>query len=729
MKKIILFIIALLNFSSIIIAQTGRISGIVRDAETKAALPFVTVTLKHSKQVTLTDSAGKFTFKNILPNNYQSLQFSMLAHVIKDTIVQLIADSLFVEIELKPEEKRLEDVIIVSSLRTNTRIEDLPTKVEVLGSEEVGEENQIKPGNIAGLLGDFAGIQIQQTNVATGSADMRIQGLQGKYTQLLQDGVPLFGGYSGGFSILQIPPLYLQQIEMVKGSSSTLYGGGAIAGMVNLVSKKPKLNSPETCITLNRSTLKENNANAFFSGRNKTIGYTLFAGGTLQNAVDVNSDGFSDVPDLKSIFIHPKIFFYPSPSSTLTAGYTFDDENRKGGDMTVLNNQPDDGGQFFIQNKTLRNTVDATWEQRLQQNATLTVKGSSSLFNRNIATNVFGMNANETLWYSEASYAQKIKKHSWVAGINFNGDNFKKQHPDSSYMPDENGNSTGVFVQDDWMLMPKITLQAGLRFDHHSVYGNYFLPHISFMYKMNNHLTLRMGGGLGYQTPNLFNDDELDERNYHYLKGYAPNIQSEKSAGANFDINYKTKLNDWNITYNLTFFYNHISRPMLLEYTPQFSGGYYQYYNAPQPLQTIGTETFVHAREDDWELYFGYVYTNAKRKYNAANTNLPLIARNKLATLVTYELSEKFKVGFELSYIDKQYLDNGNTTIPYVIGAAMINYKVKKISFVLNCENLFDFRQSKHEPVVFPPSTNPSFSEIWAPLEGRVANLSIMLQL
>lgn len=707
-------------------AFTQTLSGVVMESGSGKHLPDVSVQVSGTALGTTTDSAGHFFITARAGKN--RLRFSHTGYLDKDTVCTITGtQTLFLEIILEEQKEELDEVVIVSSSRTNSRIEDLPTKVEVLGAEEVQEENGIKPGNIASLLGDIAGIQIQQTNAATGNADMRIQGLQGKYTQILRDGIPLFGGYSGSFSILQIPPLDLQQIELVKGASSTLYGGGAIAGMVNLVSKKPKMGKPEKNFTINRSTLKENNLNLFFSGRNKKTGYTFFAGGTRQEAVDVNKDGFSDVPSVKSVLVHPRLFLYSGPTSTVILGYTLSYENRSGGDMQVLDKGSSAQHQFFIRNKSLRNTGDITWEKKLPANAQLTLKASASHFNRDVETSLFGMRAGQFTWYTEAAYTRKTEQHNWVAGMNFNGDDFRKHLPDSSLVPNEKSSTLGFFAQDDWKFHDRFTLQSGLRVDLHNRYGTFVLPRLSLMYKMNPEITMRLGGGLGYKTPTLFNS-EIDERDYRYLAGYATSVKAERSLGMNYDINYKKKLGEWELTLNQTFFYNQITTPLVLQRAGQVSPVYF-YTNEADRLQTAGFETYVQARHEKLEMYLGYVYTHARRNYAPADKrNLPLIARNKFATVIAYEFSEHFRAGIEAAHTGKQWLEDGTTTSPYLFAAAMMRYNVGKIALVLNCENLLDYRQNKHATVVFPPYTNPGFPEIWAPLDGRVVNLSMYVK-
>ena len=187
MKKILLFFFTLTT----IIVNAQNIKGVVLSKENAKPLEGVSIIWTDKHQTTISSKEGLFQIKG--STNKIQLKFSHTGFKEIDTTILYKANE-DITILMEPEDGQLEEVVIVSSSRTNSRIEDLPTKVEVLGSEEVHEENGIKPGNIASLLGDIAGIQIQQTNAATGNADMRIQGLQGKYTQILRDGMPLFGG-------------------------------------------------------------------------------------------------------------------------------------------------------------------------------------------------------------------------------------------------------------------------------------------------------------------------------------------------------------------------------------------------------------------------------------------------------------------------------------------------------------------------------------------------------
>lgn len=721
LKNLLLILITIL-FAQQVLAQD--LHGTIIDKAEGTPLSSVSIKIAGMNKGSISNEKGEFIVTNLAIGNIH-LIVSHTGYEIVDTTIQFTGKNNGpLVISLIAAKEELEEVIIVSSSRTNSRIEDLPTKVEVLGAEEVKEENGIKPGNIASLLGDIAGIQIQQTNAATGNADMRIQGLQGKYTQILRDGMPLFGGYAGSFSILQIPPLDLQQIELVKGASSTLYGGGAIAGMLNLISKKPKLGKPEKSITLNFSSLKETNFNSFFSGRNENTGYTLYAGTTQQNEVDVDKDGFSDVPSVKSVFVHPRFFLYGKNNSTLTLGYTLNYEDRNGGDMAVVKGNSSPLHQFFIQNKTFRNTVDGVWEKKYSDGGMLTAKANYSLMNRDINTNVFGMKGKQGSWYSELAYTKKYSVHNIVMGINFNGENFTKQLPDSSLLPNDAFTTVGGFMQDDWKLNDVFTLQSGLRLDNNK-YGNFLLPRMSFMYKLNNKVTMRLGGGAGYKTPSLFNA-EMDERDYHYLQGFLPGIQSEKSIGYNYDINYKTRVNEWELTLNQTIFYNEINHPMV--YSSIKNGNLIQYTNQNNSINSKGAESYMQAMKAPYEIYLGYVYTDARRNYNTYNPYLPLIAKHKFASVFAYEWDEDFKMGIESSYTGTQYLENGTKTEPYLFIAVMLRYTVGKAIFVLNCENLLDKRQNKNGSLVIPPLTNPSFPEIWAPIDGRVINLSMHLK-
>ena len=134
----------------------------------------------------------------------------------------------------------------------------------------------MKPGDIRMMLNESTGIQTQQTSATSNNSTIRIQGLDGKYTQIIRDGFPLYSGFSEGLGLLQIPPLDLKQVEVIKRSSSTLYGGGAIAGLVNLISKIPK-DKRELDFIVNGTSALGLDASGFYSQKSKKMGTTLFA--------------------------------------------------------------------------------------------------------------------------------------------------------------------------------------------------------------------------------------------------------------------------------------------------------------------------------------------------------------------------------------------------------------------------------------------------------------------
>lgn len=698
----------------------NNFSCIVKNAETREPLPNVSIAGR-GFQTRITNDKGEATLS--VPNGKSRFLFSCAGFesTSLELTFPLAADSVF-SIEMTPMVKEMEEVIISTS-RIDSRIENTPTRVEVLGTEEVDEESGVKPGHVASLLGDVAGIQSQQTSAVTGNTDLRIQGLPGDYTQLLRDGIPLFGSYAGSFSILEIPPLDLKQIEIVKGASSTLYGGGAIAGIINIISKKPQQGVKERFLLLNQSSLKESNFNLYLSERRNKVGYTFFGGGTYQNEADVNKDGFSDVPRTESIFFHPTLFFYPGEKSTISLGLNGTFEERKGGDMLVLKRVRDSQHQFFIQNSSYRNTLDIVWDNRATRFDKFTLKGTVSAFSRDINTNVFGMKARQISWFSEASYVKKLAKHDWVMGLNLNGESFKKKLPDSTRIRNYDHFTLGLFVQDDWRIHPKFILETGFRSDFHNRYGSFLLPRVSLLYKISPSWTARLGGGLGYKIPTVFESD-IDERDYPLLQPM-DTIKAERSFGANCDVNYKKQIGEVELTINQSFYITQIDDPIVRIESPTTI----RYSNAARPVVTRGIETWVMISYAGLEAYLGYTLTDARKNYDALHPYLELSARNKFASVISYEFSPRFRACIEAAFTGRQYLEDGTQSPSFPFVAGMIRYDIDRLSFVLNCENFFDYRQTRKESIIIPPVNNPRFKQLWAPIDGRIVNLSMKIRL
>ena len=694
----------------------------VYDLQTKLPLEFVIASTEKNWLAT-TDSTGSVAF--ILGSGTQKIIFSLTGYQKLDTTLTLPLQTSL-NIYLKQIDATLDEVTVVASTRNNQAIENSPMKVEVIGTTDLSEEASVKPGNIASILGDVSGVQIQQSSATSGNSNVRIQGLDGRYTQILRDGMPLYDGFSGGFGILTVPPLDLKQIELIKGSASTLYGGGSIAGLINLISKRPTFKQ-QLDVLVNYSSLKEGNVNVYAAKRNKKIGYTLFAGYTNQKAVDVNKDELSDLPNANSLMIHPKLFYSPSTTTILSVGYSGDIDNRKGGDMNVLNCSPNSIHKYYEGNRSQRHTGEYLLEHFFKDNAKFTLKGNLSLFNRDNSSNTVSVNGNQTSYYNEASVFVPVHKIDIVAGINAVGDKYNTISPDSTSLRDYDNFTVGIFGQCDIHIKDKTTIEGGLRLDNHKRYGLFALPRIAIFHRFDEHWAARSGFGIGYKTPN-----PLVQQNIEYsvldLLPVNNSIKSEVSYGYNAEFNYKRNLAEHtSIFINQAFFLTQIDNPILFY---RNSVGKIDLANASSPVVSKGFDSYIKLDIRSWELYLGYTFTDARNTYLASNTFVPLTPKNRGAFILVKEIGDLWRIGLEGSYIGQQYRYDATTTQSYFFMAAMIQRNISKhFIIVLNGENLLDYRMSKVEALYTGSITSPTFKPLWAPIDGRAINLSVRWKL
>lgn len=718
MKAFLLSIFITLAFFSY-----GQIFSLtVKDAVNKQ--PLAGATVKVGTNTKRANEEGFVAFTG-LPVGNIDVHISYAGYEPVDTSFTL-PDTISHIIYLHPAKKDLENVTIISSTRSNQRIENSPLKVEVLGREEMDEENNIKPGNIASILGDVSGIQIQQSSAVSGNSNVRIQGLEGRYTQILRDGMPLFEGFSGGFGILQIPPLDLRQIELIKGSASTLYGGGAIGGLINLISKRPSMQQ-EAEITANRSTLKETNFNTYIAKRNNSIGYNFFGQFTDQGIVDVNKDGFSDVAKTTAVVLHPRIFFYSGDKFTMATGYTGSFETREGGDMQVIQREANGQHVYFEKNKLQRNTFDVQMQWSLPNSSRVEVKGLYSDFNRSIDNNQSYFKGDQQNYYTEAAFITSKGKLNWVSGLNLVGDKFKSLAGSRTRFGDFSNNTVGAFTQLTASFTPETILEAGLRDDYHNTYGNFFLPRLAFFHRFNDTWASRWGVGLGYKTPNILAPQTIDYP-IQALWPFPPFIKSERSIGYNAEVNFKKELSEESSLFiNQALFLTRLSDPII---AVEQSSSNVLFGNAGKNITSKGFDTYIKALIENWELYAGYTFTIAERNYRASNKFMPLTPRNRFAFVLAYDIEEEWRFGLEGSYTGQQHRFDYSLTPSYFFMAAVAARNFgDRVTLVLNCENLLDYRQSKEEPLFTGSVTNPEFVPLWSPIDGRVVNLSVKVNL
>ena len=720
MNKYILSIKLILILCLSLQAQTSDIQiKVITEAEHEPLMG-ATVYFEALEKGAVTNFDGIAEFTEI-PNGQHQIIISFLGFETFKTTIQIPSNNELV-FKLKEGGNQL-DAVVLQSTRSTRTVRKIPTRIEFIGAEELGEKVIMNPTNISMVLRESTGIQMQRTSLSSGSTNIRIQGLDGRYTQLLRDGFPLYGGFSSGLSILQIPPLDLQQFEIIKGSSSTLYGGGAIAGLVNMVSKTPD-DEPALDIMLTQTQALGSTANVFYSKRNEKFGFSLYGSGHYQKAYDPEDDEFSNLPKTTSISFNPKLFYYPSEKTTLWFGLNGTYDDRIGGDITKIESGEEGIHQYTEENNSKRISSQLVYQTQLDSVSSLEFKNSVSFFDRNLTVPDFNFDGKQTNTFTEISYNTASEKTDWIIGANLYTSNFD-ENDNALLQRDQKDVTFGAFANNIYDLSDNWILETGLRADYNTDFGFFPLPRISLLYKNNSGFSSRIGGGLGYKIPDVFTEEAEYINFENVLAIDKSTVDAERSYGVNFDLNYQTRLSDEIVfSVNQLFYVTAINDGLLLNST---DNGLFQFENAPDEIFSKGAETNIKFTYKDFRWFLNYALIDTKLNYVPGNPQKPLTAKHNAGSVLMYE-SEKWRIGYETYYTGKQFLSNGTETTDFVTMGLLVMRNFKLGSVFVNFENFTDRRQSRFSPLVLPPHENPVFPEIYAPTDGFIFSVGLVIK-
>jgi iron complex outermembrane receptor protein len=605
----------------------------------------------------------------------------------------------------------LKEEVFVSAARSATRLEDQPLRVEVIDREEIEEKALMTPGSVAMLLGETTGLRVQVTAPSMGASNVRIQGLRGHYSQLLADGLPLYGAQGDSFSLLQVPPLDLGQVEVIKGVASALYGTSAIGGVVNLISRRPR--DRENEILLNATTLGGADATGWVA-RPGTWSWSAIGGYHSQARKDVDGDGWTDVAGYGRGMLRPRVTFANDRGASILITSGFTAEDRQGG-TTAGRSAPD--GRPFAETLNTRHADAGSVARWFVGGTLVAVRGS---FVHNSQDRVFG-DASEKgtrrTWFGEASATGARGRHTWVGGAAFQQDGHES--PD---LPRFNfsSSSPAAFAQDEIRIGPRLSVSLSLRADAHSDYGALISPRASLLARLNEEWVFRASAGGGSHTPTPFNE-ETDKTGLSRLRPLT-GIRAERARGGVIDATFHRGF----IEASATAFASRVEHPVQLKVVGPEEVALE---NAPGPTRTHGTELIVRYRLEGFLAMLTHAWTVSTEIDidSGGRRDVSLAPKHYGSLNLMWEKEGKGGVGFEAYAFGRQPLEDDpslRSGRPYVLIGALARWRFGRLLVFLNAENLLDVRQTREESVVLP-SRRPDgrwMVDAWAPLDGRVFN-------
>jgi iron complex outermembrane receptor protein len=682
-------------------------TGAIRVEVVEAAMPVAGATVSAGGESATTDASGVATLA--LPPGPVDVVATKDGYEPATVRVDVVAGAeRAVRLVLTAKPTGRDQAAVVASTRTRRPIEDQAVPVEVLRRDTIERTMLMAPGNIVRSLDEMVGLRVQTTSPELGLAMVRIQGLRGQYTRLLSDGVPLYFDHPGGLALLQIPPMDLDRVEVIKGSASALFGANATAGVVNLLSRRPEKEQRREFL-FSQSTPDATDGSLWMSSPpTGSWSNTFLVTADRRKEDDVDGDGWSDSPGYNRGTARVRLFWDNKRGRSLsgTAGTTFEKRN---------------GGAAIAHQELETKIADGALFGQMPLGR-FTLAGAGSLYVQSRVRDFVDRREHDRRESATIELALRgsAPHQSWVAGIAADWFTIRTPKPLASAYVAPRG---GIFVHDDVHVAPRLSVSGSARLDYSKgasealrIDNFFFSPRGSALIH-GGPWAARISAGRSYFAPTTLME-ETEAAGFARLTIDGPlHVETARSASA--DVTHETRAT----SVALTVFDSHIDHPA------QIDRATYTLRTEAEPVVTRGVEILGRVRRAPLALTGTYTYVRARER---GGREVALTPRHRARLLATVEAERRGRLGVDVSFTGEQRLDANpyrSTSEQYTVLGVFGEHRVGRWRVFVNADNLTDVRQTRWDPIARPVRDVDGrwTVDAWAPLAGRVINGGIRI--
>ncbi|WP_418510517.1 TonB-dependent receptor [Corallibacter sp.] len=693
------------------------ISGNIKNDE--GNLTYANVYLKNTTQGDITDENGNYTIKNVTEGDY-IIVASFTGYKTIEKKISINSKNLEINFTFEQAEN-LDEIVVTGTLKPVNRLES-PVPVEIY-SQAFLKKNPTS--NIFEALQNVNGVRPQLNCNVCNTGDIHINGLEGPYTLVLIDGMPIVSGLSTVYGLSGIPNSLIDQVEVVKGPASSLYGSEAVGGLINIITKHPE-NAPKF------------SADGFITGwgeANLDLGYkakigqkaTLLLGTNYynySNPIDNNNDNFTDITLQDRISIFQKWDFKRNNNRKFSLAGRYFYEDRWGGEMQWNKNFR--GGDVIYGESIYTSRFEIIGNYQLPIKEKVNFQFSYSDHDQNSVYGNTPYIAQQRIGFGQLVWDKTLKKHDLLFGTaaryNFYNDNTTATiKADEVVIP-------SLFAQDEITLSAKQKLLLGARYDYDKRHGSIFTPRIAYRYKPTNNDIIRLNAGTGFRVVNLFTEEHAALTGARDVV-IEETLKPEKSY--NININYLKKLytkNGMIFTFDASIWYTHFTNAILPDYDTNPNKIIYSNLDgyATSKGASLNIDTVF---ENGIKALLGVTYQDVSQTENDNTINQILTEKFSGTWAISYK---NYKTNLTLDYTGNVYgpmrlptlgkLDPRSDKSPtWSIQNIQLTYDgLKNFEFYGGIKNLLNWTPNKGEPFIIARANDPFDEQVSFNPDGSV---------